>query len=390
MVGFDVRQRPVTRPRWAGLAGALRADLATVTDRVVERHRALPTCRALTAAELRPDLHACLAVLITGWLDDADPVTLPDQGPVLYARLGARRAAQGVSATDLLTGWRIVAEELLAHARLLVPADGESDGVLLQLAERLLLCRDGALVASVEGHRRVESERDRREHHNRATLVRRLLTGTAAPEHLRGLVDRLGIDPTGTWFAVRARPVTAADVTRLEDHLCGGSARHGVVALLDGDVCGVVHRLPAEPGRMTVGVDGPVPLDDLPAAFRRATRALQAALALGRGGALDVAALGVGAAVVADDDVGEAMLARYVHPLSSQGPAGELILDTLARYLAHDARLDATARELHVHVNTVRYRLGRFEQVTGSSLRRHDTLVEVWWALRRRSLNRAV
>jgi putative transposase len=39
-----------------------------------------------------------------------------------------------------------------------------------------------------------------------------------------------------------------------------------------------------------------------------------------------------------------------------------------------------------VHVNTLRYRLRRFEELTGTSLRCVDDLVEIWWAIRRHEL----
>jgi DNA-binding PucR family transcriptional regulator len=42
---------------------------------------------------------------------------------------------------------------------------------------------------------------------------------------------------------------------------------------------------------------------------------------------------------------------------------------------------------LHVHPNTLRHRLRRYEQATGASLRRQADLVELWWALERRRLD---
>jgi len=60
---------------------------------------------------------------------------------------------------------------------------------------------------------------------------------------------------------------------------------------------------------------------------------------------------------------------------------GDVVLETVARFLANDCVVDATARALGVHVNTVRHRLARFEEVTGRSLREVETLAEVWWAL---------
>jgi DNA-binding PucR family transcriptional regulator len=43
---------------------------------------------------------------------------------------------------------------------------------------------------------------------------------------------------------------------------------------------------------------------------------------------------------------------------------------------------------MFLHVNTVRYRLRRFEELTGTSLRRVEDLVQIWWALRRARLPR--
>ena len=60
--------------------------------------------------------------------------------------------------------------------------------------------------------------------------------------------------------------------------------------------------------------------------------------------------------------------------------------DTLRTYLAQGMRIEDTARALHVHANTLRHRLKRFEEATGMSLRDPRAVVELWWALERRRL----
>jgi DNA-binding PucR family transcriptional regulator len=60
------------------------------------------------------------------------------------------------------------------------------------------------------------------------------------------------------------------------------------------------------------------------------------------------------------------------------------------RYLENDLRLEVTAAELFLHVNTVRYRLRRFEELTGTSMRSVHDLVEIWWAVERARLTRAL
>jgi DNA-binding PucR family transcriptional regulator len=49
-------------------------------------------------------------------------------------------------------------------------------------------------------------------------------------------------------------------------------------------------------------------------------------------------------------------------------------------------RVEETARALHVHPNTLRHRLKRFEEATGATLRDPRHLVELWWALEHRRL----
>lgn len=63
-----------------------------------------------------------------------------------------------------------------------------------------------------------------------------------------------------------------------------------------------------------------------------------------------------------DDDARRALVESVYHPLLA---AGNGLEETLGSYLALGHSLEATARELFVHANTVRYRLRRVVDVTG-------------------------
>jgi DNA-binding PucR family transcriptional regulator len=80
------------------------------------------------------------------------------------------------------------------------------------------------------------------------------------------------------------------------------------------------------------------------------------------------------------------MLERYVLPVERSGRSGAVVLDTVDRFLRNDRDLSQTAAELGLHPNTVRYRVARFERLTGCALKRTESLAEAWWALRRRGL----
>lgn len=101
-----------------------------------------------------------------------------------------------------------------------------------------------------------------------------------------------------------------------------------------------------------------------------------------------------GAVVVYGDDA----LGRWLIP--DQAVVGEMVEQVLGRLLAHDAdngpslldtlrlwldsgrRVHETAKLLHVHDNTVAYRLKRVESLTGRDLSRTSDIAEVWLAVR--------
>jgi PucR C-terminal helix-turn-helix domain/Purine catabolism regulatory protein-like family/GGDEF-like domain len=58
------------------------------------------------------------------------------------------------------------------------------------------------------------------------------------------------------------------------------------------------------------------------------------------------------------------------------------LVETLEAFMACDGSWSRTAQELHVHVNTVRYRIERVEEMTGRDLSRLEDRVDVFLALR--------
>ena len=58
------------------------------------------------------------------------------------------------------------------------------------------------------------------------------------------------------------------------------------------------------------------------------------------------------------------------------------LLETLVAYLAADQNVNAAAETLHVHPNSLRYRLGRVEELLGRSVRSPATLADLYVALR--------
>lgn len=60
------------------------------------------------------------------------------------------------------------------------------------------------------------------------------------------------------------------------------------------------------------------------------------------------------------------------------------LMQTLECFLAHSGSWSVAAQKLHLHVNTLRYRVGRIEQLTGRDLNRLEHQVDLFLALRAR------
>ncbi|GGZ78730.1 PucR family transcriptional regulator [Streptomyces bluensis] len=198
----------------------------------------------------------------------------------------------------------------------------------------------------------------------------------AGPEH----ADRIAVAHTGG-EAIALVPLPAV------------SAEH------DGSECGVVAdallesvRVPLtaglnDDGRLTLGVSAAVhSAEGLRGALEEARHARRVAAA--RPGRVCAAGHQELASHVlllpfVPDDVRRAFTARLLDPLRDydRRHRAELI-PTLEAFLDCDGSWTRCATRLHLHVNTLRYRVGRIEQLTGRDLSRLEDKLDFFLALR--------
>ena len=377
----DDQDRP-----WLSLLSALDGD-QVVERRVEDRMIAeLPSYRSLDKPELwriGPDQ---MMPRLASASSRVDPEHLAH-----FVAGGELRARQGVSATDMVLAYRIWHEELRSRAREVLPAAPDSNAILLRFIDRITVWIDAAMVAAIKGHRATELDLKRHADHRNASVVRALLLGGPVPAALSGDAIAPWIDESQPVWAVRANTADSTAALRATEDFILGDRREGtrgLVTLIDGDLCGFVYRLPtkSDSAPTAVGVGGPVLAEHLPHAFSLATRALRTATALGHTGVYDIGSLGLAPAVFADREIGDMAVQRILTPVETLARSGENILETVQCYLANNLRLDVTAKDMWAHVNTVRYRLNRFEAYTGTSLRDVEDLTLIWWALMRRRL----
>jgi hypothetical protein len=353
-----VPESPPLGDSWEALLVALRRESAITVERTVDHIRTVPSYAELDIDALRVFVRRSHDVVLDGVEQRRKPVAPHDSA--VFDEHGEVRARQGIPVADLLAVWRVGLDSLHKLAREVAPPSPDRDALLLEFLERAMVWVDFAMLASAEGHRRTELTLAREQHHAQANLLRRIMAGTVAPAEIRTALAPLGVDPDAPYYAIYARPDTSADVGAIERYLGVGLVTRGkgIVALIDGHVCGFIASLPKAPAPTAIGFSEPAALPDLKSAFTRARRSLETALAIGAKGTFDLATLGLEAAVVSDTDIGNVMVDRYIDALQGL-TGGDAMLETVERYLANDLSVDPTARDLGVHVNTVRQRLGR-------------------------------
>jgi PucR-like helix-turn-helix protein len=369
------------------LHDALEKRSEDLLDRIIDRMRAeIPAYAHLAHADLAstaaPTLQRLLAAV------GQQRALTPDELRTLTEH-GEVRGRQGIALPDMFVAWRIavrtVADHMIASGR----AAGIADGDLLDLTTEVLDATDTAIHTMARGHHNVEHELTRQDQQRRTDLVRGILFGTLGPAEIRIRAEQYGLDPNRTYHAIRARRTPTLPAPALERAIgftAGIATPRGMVAQIDGDLAGFIAEPPAGNLDTAIGYGPAADLSRMEPSFQRATRAMTTAAAFRLTGAYDLAALGLLPTVLADSEIGDELVARYIAPLGD-GDSADAIRDTVQRYLSTDMRADLTAQAMHLHTNTVRYRLRRYEELTGSDLHNPNHLLETWWAIQRTRLD---
>ncbi|WP_028937104.1 PucR family transcriptional regulator [Pseudonocardia spinosispora] len=327
--------------------------------------------------------HVAMAVDTTIRLAAVTPPRLSEWQTQVLEQVGEAQAGLGVPVEAMLLAWRIGADILMERGSELAAKLGIDDRELLAFVRGALASSDVGMITTARAHRRAELERDREAQDRRASFVRAVLFGTGEPSELRARAKSYGLDPTRRYRAVRVRTDGEGSWQQAERAIGLASAARageGMSVLVDGDLAGFLAREPGDVAPGLAGLGPAVPLERLAESFRLATRSLTTLHAFGLTGTRDLTALGLRAAVVADQDVGEALRDRYLAPLARSG-SGPEIITTLRVYLAAGSHVETAAEQLHIHPNTLRYRLARFEDLADVRLREPLVAFEVWWAV---------
>lgn len=313
--------------------------------------------------------------------------SVPEEGRRLYMALGRGELRAGRSIGALLAAYRIGAQVAWRHLGDAGLAAGLAPETLDLLAESVFAYIDELSADSAEGYALEQAERAGELDLHRSELIELLLRENppADPRSIDAAAE------AADWPA----PERVAVVVWREalGRTPAGRLPQGSIAAQDGALFRALVPDPAAPGRRSelaaalrsraCAVGPGVELAGAAMSYRYALRALE--LAESRGGR---------AAIFADEhrvDLlvrGETLLTDEILRELDSLLAGETtqsrarLRETLLAWLRHDGSVADAASELHVHAQTVRYRMSRVRELLGESLDDPDRRFELEFALR--------
>ncbi|MEO5875107.1 MAG: helix-turn-helix domain-containing protein [Streptosporangiaceae bacterium] len=356
-----------------GILTAMAGDAEVIDDIVATARADVPELARLPAADTRRRVSALFAEGI-GLFSDPDD----DDRDFSAARaLGSDRAAQHIPLSAALSALHAGHNRLTGLVALRARAAGVSDGVLLKA-----LMTFNEWMASLErnvlsGYQSTEWELARSIMDLRLHVLGRLLHDSPpVPEEIL----HAGLDPTQPYHLLLADDPGQRTLVRA----C--SEAGGFFGAIGSGAAGLAPRLPAPDGSALVVASPPILLHEMSRYHRPCLDALSAARMLGLHGLQLVVSIAGPAALAAQPLLAGLVRDDFLSRLDPTTGFHRDLARTALAYLDNGRRLDQTAALLHVHPNTVRYRIDRLEALTRIPLdpAADNTVLHTlhwWWSL---------
>jgi hypothetical protein len=376
-------QRRGSRTGWrpiVELLDALASDAALLEASVREVRAQVPPVGRLPADDVARQTRALLAAAVRAIAERRGPT---DAELAFIEQLAVVRAGQQVPIEAVLRAIHVAGRRIWSRARTLADERGIPAGQVLDARDLFEDWSEQVRVRLIVSHRAAELGHVASLRERRVALLRRALDGGAAGGVA---VSEAGLDPARLWVVDAGAADDDVTAGRLEQRL--RTSVDDLFGVLDGRLVGVTSARPnGEVGEGAVGLAGPVAADRLDLAARWARLAWAAARSVGGGardggGLVDVTAVVVEAALLADGPLGGHLLERRGAGLAREGTFADVLCRTVVTHVGLGADVATTADALVVHPNTVRHRLRRFTAVTGCPVDTPFGAVSAWWLAR--------
>ena len=305
-----------------------------------------------------------------------------DRSPDVYRALGYGEHQSGRSLDALQSAYRIGARVAWRRMSRLAADAGASASAQQHLAEAMFAYIDQLASESVDGYAAAQLARAGDLERRRASLLAMLLAGPATdPEQLAAAAKeaRWAAPRRLACLAVSGEPGPLA--RRLSGDILHGEFA-GLMCIVVPDPAGLRRESAVAAKRLgvRVGVGPTVGLHEAPRSLRWAGLAVELAA---DGGALHAEDHLADLALRAEPEILRALRSRALLPLSGETERSRRRLEqTLRAWMRHHGSQAATAAELSVHPQTVRYRVRRLRELFGESLTDPDRRFELEVALR--------
>ncbi|CAM5671149.1 hypothetical protein SAVIM338S_07033 [Streptomyces avidinii] len=375
-------------PTRAAVAAAV-ARLRTLHDVFADRfllliRRHVPGYAVLSDDDIRASARRFMDILVS----ELTSLRVPDAA--LRDMLGdyaLERAARGVPLDVLAMGYQLGSREMLAlldevAADVKLPPD-----LLLAVHDSTWEFSNEASAVFARVQHDLAVERAHFDAERRSAFAAGVLGGTFPAERINRDAHLFGLSPRARHVALAARAVSADDADAIRRAVASAvrvPADRLLLAQVGVDLGFIVPRAPESVSGHMVAVGPPLPLDRLHTGFEEAVLAWETARRFAMSGVVHLADLGPRPLVLSGAHTAEGLSARHLTALDAAGRSSAEIEETARTYLECDQDVREVARRLAVHPNTVRYRVHRFQQLTGLDLRRTEDLVTSWWLLNRR------
>jgi len=390
----DQQDLPLQRP-WQALDPAVGRALAPVLAVLAEEITAaiaevIPAYRQPMGEAFGRGVRDAIEETLSQFLTQLGrPASGERPGRDVYLALGRGEFRAGRPLDALQEAYRIgarVAWRRLSAAAIAAGLEGET---LAQLAESIFAYIDEISAESVEGYASAQAASAGERSRGRQALVRMLVAGDADPAEAQAAAAAAG------WPIPRRLAAIAAD-HRDAERFAAIVGEDALTAPVEDLVCALVGDLEA-PGRLEriaravegrrVALGPSVPWQQAARSWARAASCVRLAGAgVLRSDRLLIAREQLGVlALHADPGLVRELADERLAPLGHLTPAGRERLEaTLLAWLRRQGNVAEVAAELHVHPQTVRYRLTRLRECFGAMLDQPDARFELELALRAR------
>ena len=345
----------------ADLVDDLRAQLPDVAARTVTAITAeVAEYADAFSGEMGATIQGAVQLALAGFLRLAAQAPDDETTPIGPARdgayaLGRGEARSGRTADALLAAYRVGARTAWREMSQAAVARGVGAPLVAEFAELVFAYIDELSAASVAGHTDEQATTGRVRQQYRDRLALALVSGADA-DALTAAAQRADWTPPHSLVAVLVPSRMPDNVAALDPRTLVVPGE--VVGLVDHDVLLVPSTVLRQVRSRAVVVGPRRPWTEAAVSFARTLRTFELGLTGDTDDHLPTLVL------TADPLALQDLRAHALRPLADLRPGTrERLEETLRSWLLHHGRRDDVAADLHVHAQTVRYRMGQLREL---------------------------